>query len=91
MCTTLRKVTSMNKFVHLLVTPHEYSSTASDFFWIAVPISSIKQIVDINENEPENLVKTMLILDKGLIIDTGVYYSSIGINEYVTNINNTLK
>lgn len=75
----------MNKFVQLLVTPHEYSSDASDFFWIAVPVSSIKQIVDNNENEPDNLVKTMLI------IDAGVYYSSIGINEYVTNINNALK
>ena len=79
----------MNKFVQLLVTPHEYSSNASDFFWIAVPISSIKQIVDIHEDEPENLVKTKLILDKGLIIDT--YYSSIDINEYVMHINNTLK
>ena len=44
----------MNKFVQLLVTPHEYSSEASDFFWIAVPISAIKQIVDTNEYESEN-------------------------------------
>jgi hypothetical protein len=75
----------MNKFVQLLVTPHEYSSEASDFFWIAVPISSIKQIVENNEDDPENLVQTMLILD------TGVYYSSIDINEYVMNINNILE
>ena len=78
----------MNKFVQLLVTPHEYSSEASDFFWIAVPISSIKQITEITDNhedESENLVKTMLILD------TEVYYSSIDINEYVMHINNTLK
>ena len=75
----------MNKFIQLLVTPHEFSFEASDFFWIAVPISSIKQITDNNENEPENLVKTMLILD------TGVYYSSIDLNEYVMHINNTLK
>jgi hypothetical protein len=75
----------MNKFVQLLVTPHEYSSEASDFFWIAVPISSIKQITDNNEDDPENLVQTMLILD------TGVYYSSIDINEYVMNINNILE
>ena len=75
----------MNKFVQLLVTPHEYASEASDFFWIAVPISSIKQITDNSEDDPENLVKTMLILD------TGVYYSSIDINEYVMTINNTLK
>ena len=79
----------MNKFVQLLVTPHEYSSKASDFFLIAVPVSSIKQIVDLNEDEPENLVKTKIVLDNGLIIDT--YYSSIDINEYVTNINYTLK
>ena len=75
----------MNKFVQLLVTPHEYSSEASDFFWIAVPISSIKQITDNSEDDPENLVKTMLTLE------TGVYYSSIDINEYVMAINNTLK
>lgn len=75
----------MNKFVQLLVTPHEFSSEASDFFWIAVPISSIKQITDNHEAEPENLVKTMLTLD------TGVYYSSIDLNEYVMHINNTLK
>ena len=75
----------MNKFVQLLVTPHEFSSESSDFFWIAVPISSIKQIVDINNDELENLVKTKFI------IDSEVYYSSIDINEYVIHINNTLK
>lgn len=74
----------MSKFIHLLVTPHEVSSDASDFFWIAVPISSIKQLVSQVEDESENLVKTMIILDNGS------YYSSIGINEIVTDINNLL-